>query len=115
MIDANCEQNFKFNQENKIVKYIRCSDAGENQGLKSCLQSDNWKMPMKFKFTGRDIPQRNHLAKVGLATIASRERAILSAAAIPKELCQFFWREAFQTSTYLDRLVLVEVDGVSRI
>jgi hypothetical protein len=36
----------------------------------------------------------------------------MSAAAIPKELRQNFWREAFQTSTYLDGLVLVEIDGV---
>jgi hypothetical protein len=36
----------------------------------------------------------------------------MSAAAIPKELCQNFWREAFQTSTYLDASVLVEIDGV---
>jgi hypothetical protein len=35
MIDAICEQIFKFKQENKIVKYIRCNDAGEYQGLKA--------------------------------------------------------------------------------
>jgi hypothetical protein len=69
-------------------------------------------MPIKFEFTGRDTPQRNYLAEVGLATISSRGRAIMSAAAIPKELHQIFWREAFQTSTYLDGLVLVEIDGV---
>jgi hypothetical protein len=55
---------------------------------------------------------KNHLAKVGLAMIASRGRAIMSAAAIPKELHQNIWREAFQTSTYLDRYVLNEADGV---
>jgi hypothetical protein len=37
MIDATCEQIFKIKQGNKIVKYIRCNDAGENQGLKSRL------------------------------------------------------------------------------
>jgi hypothetical protein len=69
-------------------------------------------MPIKFEFTGRDTPQRNYLAEVGLATIASRGQAIMSAAAIQKELRLTFWREAFQTSTYLDGLVLVEIDGV---
>ena len=72
----------------------------------------DWKLPIKFEFTGRDTPQRNHLAEVGLATIAARGRAIMSAAGIPKELRQKFWREAFQTSTYLDGLVLVDVNGV---
>jgi hypothetical protein len=112
MIDATCEEIFNFKQENKIVKYIQCDYTGQNQGLKSRLQSANWKMPIKFEFTGHDTPQRNHLAKEGLAKIASRGRAIMSAAAIPKELHQNFWREAFQTSTYLDGLVLVEIDGV---
>jgi hypothetical protein len=49
---------------------------------------------------------------VGLATIASRGQAIMSAAVISKELHQFFWREAFQTLTYLDGFVLVEINGV---
>jgi hypothetical protein len=114
MIDATCEQIFKFKQENNIAKYIRCNDSGENQGLKSCFQSAKWKMPIKFEFTGHDTPQNNHLAEVGLATITSRGGAIMSATAIPKELHQNFWREAFQTSTYLDKLVLVEVDGTSK-
>jgi hypothetical protein len=69
-------------------------------------------MPIKFKFTGRDTPQRNYLDNVGLDTIASRRRSIISASIIPKELCQNFWREAFQTSTYFDGLVLVEIEGV---
>jgi hypothetical protein len=112
MIDATCEQIFKFKQENKLVKYIQCDDADKNQGLKTRLQSFKWKIPIKFEFTGRNIPQRNHLAEVALAMIASRGRAITSAAVIPKELRQKFWREAFQTSTYLDGLVLVKVDGV---
>jgi hypothetical protein len=69
-------------------------------------------MPIKFELTGHNKPERNRLAKVGLATIASTGRAIMSAAAIPKELCQNFWREAFQTSTYLSGIVLVEIDSV---
>jgi hypothetical protein len=69
-------------------------------------------MPIKFEFTASNTPQRSHLAKVGLAMIASRGRDIMIAVAIPKELHQHVWREAFQTSTYFDRLVLVEVDGI---
>jgi hypothetical protein len=112
MIDATCEQILKFKEENKIVKYTRCNDTGKNKGLKSRLQSVNWGMPIKFKFTGRDTPQRNYLDNLGLDTIASRRRSIISASIIPKELCQNFWREAFQTSTYFDGLVLVEIEGV---
>jgi hypothetical protein len=95
MIYATCEQIFKFKEENKIVKYIRCNDTGKNQGLKSRLQSANWEMPIKFKFTGCNTPQRNYLDNVGLDTIASRRRDIMSASAIPKELCQKFLEGSF--------------------
>jgi hypothetical protein len=50
--------------------------------------------------------------EVGLATIASRRRAIVSAATIPKELFQNFWRESFPTSAYFEGFLLVEVNGV---
>jgi hypothetical protein len=36
----------------------------------------------------------------------------MSDAATPKEICQNFWQEAFQVSTYVDGLVLAEVNGV---
>jgi hypothetical protein len=58
--------------------------------------------------------QRNYLAQFGLATIAGRGRAMMSAAKVPKDLCQIFWLEAFQTSTYLDGLILTTVNGVTK-
>jgi hypothetical protein len=71
-------------------------------------------LPIKFEFTGRNTTQRNYLAEVGLATIAVRGRAMMSAAKVPKEVCQIFWQEAFQTSTYLDGLILTTVNGVTK-
>ena len=35
-------------------------------------------MPIKFEFTGRKTPQRNHLAKVTFATLVSRGRTTTS-------------------------------------
>jgi hypothetical protein len=35
----------------------------------------------------------------------------MSAAQVPKNFRKLFWREAFQTATYLDGLVSVEVQG----
>jgi len=109
MIEPTCETIFNLKEENKIVKYIQCDDGGENR-----LNSVDWKLPIKFEFTGRDTPQRNHLAEVGLATIAARGRAIMSSTEIPKEFRHKFWREAFQTSTYLDGLTLTTVNGVTK-
>jgi hypothetical protein len=114
MIEPTCEKLFNLKEENKTVKYIRCDDGGENQGLKNRSHSIDWKLPIKFDFTVRDTPQRNYLAEVGLGTIVERGRAIMSAAKVPKELCQIFWQEAFQTSTYLDGLILTTVNGVTK-
>jgi hypothetical protein len=68
----------------------------------------------EFEFTERNNPQRNHLAEVVLDTIAARGRAMMSASKMPKELCQFFWQEAFQTSTYMDGLILTTVNGITK-
>jgi hypothetical protein len=85
MIEPTCEKLFKWKNEGKPIKYIRCDDGGENRGLKNRLYSSDWKLPIKFEFTGCDTPQRNYLAEVSLATIAGRGRAIMSAAQIPKD------------------------------
>jgi hypothetical protein len=39
------------------------------------------------------VNQRNYLAEVGLATILARERAMMSAAKVSKELRQFFGKK----------------------
>jgi hypothetical protein len=100
MIEPTCEKLFKWKNEGKPIKYIRCDNGGENRGLKKGLYSSDWKFPIKFEFTGCDTPLRNYLAEVSLATIAGRGRAIMSAAQVPKDFIKLFWREAFQTATY---------------
>jgi hypothetical protein len=114
MIEPTCEKLLNLKEENKTVKYIRCDNGGENQGLKNNLNSVDWKLPIRFEFAGRDTTQRNYLAEVGLATTAARGKAMMSAAKVRKEFCQFFWREAFQTSTYSDGLILTTVNGVTK-
>ena len=111
MIEPTCEKLFKLNAEEKNVKYIRCDDGGENRGLMNWLHSSDWKLPIRFEFTGRDTPQRNHLAEVAFATIAGHGRAIMSAAGVPKHYRENFWREAFQTATYLNGFTMVEFDN----
>jgi hypothetical protein len=57
MIERTCEKLFNWKNEGKPIKYIRCDDGGENRGLKNRLYSSDWKLPIKFEFTGRDTPQ----------------------------------------------------------
>ena len=111
MIEPKCERLFKVNQ-NVLVEYIRCENGGENKGLRNWLHGTNWKMPIKFEFTWRDTPQRNYLSEVSFATLVARGGEIMSAENIPVDHRKLCLQDAFRTSTYLDGLILIEVDGV---
>jgi hypothetical protein len=85
------------------------------QRLKNHLNRVDWKFPIKFEFTGRNTQQSNYLAEFGFAKIAARGRAMMSAAKVLKELYKKLWQEAFQTSTYLDGLILTTMNGVTKL
>jgi hypothetical protein len=110
MIEPSCEKLFKLKSQRKSIKCIQCDDGGKNRGLINQLQGADWKIPVRFEFTGRHTPQQNHLAEVGFATIAGHGRAMMSATKVPKCYSEIFWREAFQTATYLDGLTVVELE-----
>jgi hypothetical protein len=67
---------------------------------------------LQFEFTGLDTRPQHKLAKGALSTIACRYRARMSRAKVPKEYRQLFWREAFQTATYIDGFLIVKMDDI---
>jgi len=69
-------------------------------------------MPIKFEFAWRDTPQRSYLSEVSFATLVACGGEVMSATNIPVDHGKLFLQEAFRTSSYLDGLVLIEVDGV---
>ena len=77
----------------------------------SFLRGSAWKLPVQFEFTRRDTPQQKHLADRAFSDIAGRGRAMMSAAKVPKCYREKFWREAFQTATFLDGLTVIELDN----
>jgi len=111
MVEATCEQLFKWKQNGKEVKFIRLDNAGENKLLKTRADSSDWKLGIEFEFTGRDTPQRNHLAEVSFAVVASRGRAMMHRANVPLAIRYKVWKEAFKTATLLDGLVVIALDG----
>jgi hypothetical protein len=72
MIEPTCEKLYQWQQTNKAVKFIRMDNGGENKGLESRANSADWKLNIKFEYTGRETPQRNHLAELGFAILANR-------------------------------------------
>ena len=66
---------WKQGRINKSV--IRCDNVGENIRLKMRLASAEWRMPLKFEYTPRNTPQRNHLAELKTFLICNKARAAL--------------------------------------
>jgi hypothetical protein len=72
MVEPLCELINKWKQHNKIVKFVRMDNAGENNAFMKCCQSAAWKHNIKFEMTARDTPQQNHLAELGTAVTINK-------------------------------------------
>jgi hypothetical protein len=51
---------YNLKNSGKDISIIRCNDGGKN---KARINSSDWKMGIKFQYTGYDTPQRNSVAK----------------------------------------------------
>jgi hypothetical protein len=111
MVEPTCQLFYKWKKHGIPVKIVRYDDAGENKTLKARCDSSDWKLNIEFEFIGRDTPQRNHLAKLGLASIANKGRALMYRANVPEEVRYLLWKEAFKTATLLDGLMPIEING----
>ena len=45
-----------------------------------------WKLGITVEYTGKGMPQRNQLAKLGFADIAGKTRAMMIQAYLPEEI-----------------------------
>ena len=52
-------------------------NTGENKLLQQNIEGKDWKLPITTEYTARDTPQKNSIAEVGFATIASRGRSMM--------------------------------------
>jgi hypothetical protein len=50
MIEPTCVQWNHWKDEGLAVKFVCLDNAGENNKLKECSKSANWKLDMKFEF-----------------------------------------------------------------
>jgi hypothetical protein len=109
MVEPSCELFFRWKQGGNPVSFIRCDNAGENMTLQKRVNSVDWKLNIAFEFTPRDTPQHNHLAELGLASIANKGRALMSAANVPLKIRYKVWTMAFQHATDLDGLIVITI------
>jgi hypothetical protein len=90
LVEPTCKIFNQWENEGHKVEYIHCDEGGENIALQKRLKSLSWKMQPKFKFTGRNTPQRNHLAEISFYILPNKVRAVLeNARVIPVLTVQF--------------------------
>jgi hypothetical protein len=109
MVEPSCELFFRWKQGGNPVSFIRCDNAGENMNLQKRVNNVDWKLNIAFEFTPRDTPQHNHLAELGLESIANKGRALMSAANVPLKIRYKVWTMAFKHATDLDGLIVITI------
>ena len=114
MVEPTCEQLHKWQQSNIGITHLRLDNAGENKLMQTRCASKDWKMKCEFEFTARDTPQQNSLAEVGFATLANCGWVMMHRANLPMMDRYRLAHEAFQCATHLDRLTVVEINGVTK-
>jgi hypothetical protein len=70
-------------------------------------KSKDWQFDINCKFTARETPQHNHFVELGFAVIHIKGIALLIRANVPFKYRFNLFREAFNTATYLDGLIVV--------
>ena len=114
MVDKACKRFNMWKQDGKEVKIVRCDDAGENKKLEETANGKEWQLNIKFEYTGRSTPQRNHLAELAFATLSKKGVALMVRAHVPIKTRYTVWREAFQTVTDLDGLQAISINGLNQ-
>jgi hypothetical protein len=99
-------------QEGINVKYVRLDNPGENVAFAQLASGKAWNLQLAFEFTGSRTPQQNYLVKVGFTTLWGRLRAVFDAARVPEEEKYKLIREGIHYLTFLDGLIVKDVQGV---
>ena len=95
------------------ISIIRQDNAGMNKKLVTLAHSQEWKLATTFENTRKTL-QQNSLAENAFTAIASKTRALMNAAQIPKSERFKLWSEAATTVTALDNLILVTWNGITK-
>jgi hypothetical protein len=90
----------------KIVKYIRCDNAGENVRLEAACKKEG--LGIQFEFTAPGTPQQNGKVERKFATLYARVRAMLNQAGVTETLRHGLWAEAAATATLIENAVVTK-------
>jgi hypothetical protein len=88
---------------NRIVKFIRCDDAGENMTMKNDPEIKSF--GIKFECSGPRTSQRNGKVERKFPTLYGRIRAMLNGAGLEGELRDNIWAECVMNVTHLSNII----------
>jgi hypothetical protein len=88
---------------NRIVKFIRCDDAGENMTMKNDPEIKSF--CIKLEFLVPRTPQRNGKVERKFQTLYGRIQAMLNGAGLEGELRDKIWAECAMNVTYLSNII----------
>jgi hypothetical protein len=88
---------------NRIVKFIRCDNAGENMTMKNDPEIKSF--GIKFEFSSPRTPQRNGKVERKFQTLYGRIQAMLNGAGLEGELKDKIWAECVTNVTHLSNII----------
>jgi hypothetical protein len=88
---------------NRIVKFIRCDNAGENMTMKNDPEIKSF--GIEFEFLGPRTPQRNGKVERKFQTLYGRIQAMLNGADLEGELRVKIWAECVMNVTHVSNII----------
>jgi hypothetical protein len=94
----------------KVVKYIRCDNAGENTSLQQlCMKQQ---LNIQFEYSIPGTPQVNGKVERKFATLYNKVRAMLNSAGLVCTIHIGLGTEAAKTATDIENLIASHKDGM---
>ena len=113
MVEHTLQQLNTWIQAGRVVKTLRCDNAGENKKLEKESKEKEWQLPISFEYTARATPQQNSVVEKKFDTLASRARSTMNGANISPSIRKYVCKECISCCTHTDGLVVREINGKS--
>ena len=83
----------------------------QNKVLIKVTNDLQWRLGIITEYTGKDMPHRNQLARLGFVDVPGKARAMMLQANLPEEIKYKLCKECFNCALYLSNLAVVTLNG----
>ena len=111
IIEPNFEQIEKWENNGLVVKHIHLEISGEKKKLKEQAEIKDCKINIDFEYTARYTLQKSHLEDMGFSVLTNKGTAMMYHSNVPTDMRYQILPKAFETGTFLDGLVVADIDG----